>query len=140
MHVEGTEVQLDEEETKSELGKAFIRSVEKAELVTQLLSWEAEGTKEVLMVAKDEQPTLYVLLNISAGGSKVNGMAVLAGGRWYDPFHLTQGDTKMMLAGILMKAAENKNKKKEDNGPRREEYLPTEGLETVELTEIEIKI
>ena len=52
-------------------------------IITQSMSWEEAGTGEMTMVLKDE-PTLYMLLSASEGGTKMDNLAVLLFGHWYD--------------------------------------------------------
>ena len=50
---------------------------------TQVITWEQDDTGIIPAVVYD-RPSIYVLMNISDGGSKLNKVVVLIGGIWYD--------------------------------------------------------
>ena len=52
-------------------------------LLVQNNTWKVAGTDEMIMVTED-LPSLYVLMNVTDSGTKINGLAVLLNGKWYD--------------------------------------------------------
>ena len=85
IHLDGNRLKLDEIDTDDDVADAL------AELVTatlqgiifQSMTWREAGTDEMVMVEKD-LPTVYILLNVSAGGTKIDGSALLLGEEWID--------------------------------------------------------
>ncbi len=60
-----------------------------ANVLRQLTTWEEADSGEIVMVSS-KGPTLYLLMNISQSGTKVNKMLILIGSRWFDLTELAQ--------------------------------------------------
>lgn len=135
MKLDGTKIKLDDVETGEELGDAILKILGQSGkgLVTQLLSWEERGTGEIPVIAETDKPTLYLMLNISGGGSKMNGVAVLIAGRWYDLQHLDETFVEQLIDSFF---SDDTDEPEQENGIERSveaEYLPTKGLENIRL-------
>ncbi len=59
-------------------------------MVIQYDAWAMGDTGEVTLVMKDS-PTLYALVNVTEGGTKMNGLRVLVKGYWYNLDDLVAG-------------------------------------------------
>ncbi len=134
IRLEGTELHVDETDVRSELARSILKQLMKKELVTQLFSWEADGTNEILVVARKDQPTLYLLMNITAGGSKINGCAVMIGGHWYDMQNFSDADRQQMTASLMMLTTGFFGYK-DASGEEQTEYLTNDGLQNLKLQE-----
>ena len=73
-------------------------------LVVQNITWREAGTNTMSMVVNDRK-TLYVLVNITEAGTKMNGAAVLVRGRWIDL------QTPRMLVTSIQEAFEKDNER-----------------------------
>ena len=131
-HLNGTEVQLEDVNSGNEFANAVVQILKDSDLFRQLASWEENGTGEIPMVEAEDNQTLYLLLNISAGGSMINGLAIMIGGQWIDLLNLQQGDVKQIIARIGMSAAMQTGSGDIEGSIR---FLPTAGLEDIQLSE-----
>jgi hypothetical protein len=119
---------------------------------TVIFSWEEQDTGVIPAVIEDK-PTVYILMNISNGGSQLNKLVYLLGDAWYDltDFMLEDAynpdesvkEKLTTLLKVLGKQAltnfsdviRNRSvKEKKDNIESIPvEYLPTTGLESIRL-------
>ena len=134
--LEGTQIHVDQAESKNEFAEAVLRILRGAAPYRQLLSWEENDTREMPMVEIEGDLTLYILINITGGGSKTNGTAVLIGGQWVDLMNLDKAEMGQLAAQIAVKFVQNLSAEKEG----KIVYLPTDGLETVRLSDSESEL
>ena len=118
---------------------------------TALFSWEEENTGVIPAVIMDK-PTLYILMNISNGGSQIEKLVYLLGDSWFDLTDFVMEDAynpdetmkeklvklskdlgKQALANTLSAIRNITKEKPKEDGSIPIEYLPTSGLENVRL-------
>ena len=54
-----------------------------SKVILETMAWEEADTGEITFVG-DNNPTLYILVNMTEAGTKINGTAILVGDRWID--------------------------------------------------------
>ena len=133
----------------SELFAAASSKVVKSQ--TEVISWEENDTGIIPAVVYD-QPSLYMLMNVTDGGSRMNKIVILLAGSWYDLTDFIQGDYassdettnqkllalsktlgKQALSNFLGTGdAENTQPVQTDSQAYPVEYLPTDGLESIQ--------
>ena len=96
-----------------------------------MMSWEENDTGEIPLVEAEDYLTLHMLINISAGGSKISGLTVLIGTQWVDLMNLEKSDMIRLIPGLLTNAAQ----RNDAGSGEKISYLPTDGLEAVRLSE-----
>ena len=134
----------------SELFAAASSKVVKSQ--TEMISWEENDTGVIPVVVYD-QPSVYVLLNVLDGGSKINKIVFLLAGSWYDLTDFIQNDygnpdetTRQQLLSLSKALGRqalsnflgtgdtgNTQPVQTDSQAYPVEYLPTVGLEKIKL-------
>ena len=117
-----------------------------------MISWEENDTGVIPVVVYD-QPSVYVLLNVLDGGSKINKIVFLLAGSWYDLTDFIQNDygnpdetTRQQLLSLSKALGRqslsnfqgtgdtgNTQPVQTDSQAYPVEYLPTVGLEKIKL-------
>jgi hypothetical protein len=117
-----------------------------------LFSWEEQDTGVIPAIIEDK-PTVYILMNVSNGGSQLNKLVYLIGDAWYDLTDFMLEDAynpdesikkklttllkvlgKQALTNFSAVISNRSEKEKKDNiGSMPVEYLPTAGLESIRL-------
>lgn len=149
-------VTSDDPEQKDPLGALLGELMNKtsAELIkseTSLFSWEEQDTGVIPAVIEDK-PTVYILMNISNGGSQLNSLVYLLGDAWYDLTDFMMNDAynedesvkeKLIVLAKALGKQVLKNLTSSGKGSAGQaeagslpvEYLPVKGLEFVQLPE-----
>lgn len=144
----------EDSEKEDPLGDLFSNLLNQAssELIkseTALFSWEEQDTG-VIPAVIEEKPTVYILMNISNGGSQLNKLVYLLGDSWYDLTDFMMEDAYnpdetvkeklTVLAKTLGKQLLHNLTGSGESGTTTEgsetipvEYLPTKGLENIML-------
>lgn len=85
LHFDGKELTIGDLSVDTEDPDALTDLIKefKSDLLRTYVAWESGEGREISMVTYNG-PTLYVLMNLTRGGSELSGFAVLLGARWYD--------------------------------------------------------
>jgi hypothetical protein len=154
-------IRSDDPEQEDVLGDLLGKLLDqtRSELIkseTVLFSWEEMDTGVIPVVIEDK-PTIYILMNISNGGSQLNRMVYLLGDSWYDLTDFMMNDAynsdesvkeklvtlsktlgKQALTNFSDVIRNRSGKETEENaGSIPVEYLPTTGLENIRLDKSE---
>lgn len=145
----------DDPDKKDPLGELLskLMGLTSSELIkseTALFSWEEQDTGVIPAVIEDK-PTVYILMNISDGGSQLNKLVYLLGDSWYDLTDFMMEDAynpdktvkeklirlskdlgKQVLAN-LTGSDRTETVKETEPGTLPIEYLPVKGLENIQL-------
>ncbi len=140
IRLEENRLEIDKEGIKSELGQTVLELIRQNNLVTQTLSWEFDGTQEILVVTNAGQPTLYMLMNLAKGGSEMRGMLIMINGHWYDFSNMSEEDKKQFSVGVTAAIAGLVDKKDGSTLPGQTENLSSDGLEHVQLGTFQMSV
>ena len=112
IHLDGNKIHLEMKDDKDAVMEAIIETATStlSRLVEQGLAWRKDIGDDILFVT-DNNPTAYMLLNITESGTKVNGAVVLIGERWVDlsPFLELGEELVRMGTGAEETGAETKS-------------------------------
>ena len=85
IHLDGNKIRLEKKDDKDAVMDAVSETLlsSLSKLVELGIAWRMNVGEDILYVS-DNDPTVYMLLNITESGTKVNGAVVLIGERWVD--------------------------------------------------------
>lgn len=129
--LDGNQIRVDDEKSSNEFAESVLHVLRGEGLLLQMMSWEENDTGEIPLVEAEDYLTLHMLINISAGGSKISGLTVLIGTQWVDLMNLEKSDMIRLIPGLLANAAQ----RNDAGSGEKISYLPTDGLEAVRLSE-----
>ncbi len=140
LHLKNLQLVLEEgDETEAE---RILRSSTRG-LASQHFTWRSTAGGDLTMVAQ-EQPTFYVLMNVDSREMNIQGMVLLLDDEWFDVGRLIQDSGEadpMETIRMLGKAWDQLSRFLDPEKAAAETgdvILPTNGLETVELTPIQL--
>lgn len=121
---------VDDAPTDDAFVQAVLNLLRGKDLYSQLMSWPETDTREIPLVENENQLTVYLLMNITGGGSTISGITALIGGRWIDIANVSQAGM-FQMSQVAKNLLQNTGDKQEG----KIVYLPTEGLDEVRLLE-----
>ena len=148
-------VQFDENGGLAEGSEEVIRDLLQTagkKLSTNYMTWREAGSEDMVMIIRD-MPTVYMLFNLQDSGNTIAGGAILLGSKWFDLGGLlgifnaeesgetTEDEATGAFWGNLLKLAFTiftsrlESRLSGNDAAEAEGYLPSAGLEKIELTE-----
>ncbi len=123
---------------QDEAGQILRRAL--GELFSQHFTWRAVEKGDMAMVV-DDKPTVYALMNVSGEEMAMNGLAVLISDEWFDLAGLERISEDELDAEVILRCIRKLWRQlklmidpQKTEAEDRTVYLPTDGLEHVQLT------
>jgi hypothetical protein len=130
IRLDENQLTVNDEPSENDFVDSVLSILKSKDIYRQIMTWPETDTREMPLVEGEGNLSLYLLLNINSGGSKISGGAVLLGGQWIDLANIDRSDMTQ-IGRLAMNIMKNAGAKQEG----KIVYLPTEGLDQVLLSE-----